>query len=391
MKNVLVIPFHDWRKIIKEGFRTRDSHFIESLSAHKNKIRTVVINRPITLLEIVATKKKQKISGEILFSKKGFSFYKINEELYVIDYISKDILNHYKKKHSWYFDAYSNKEYVSFIKDCLELLNIKNQHILSQNIFAYKLVDALSGTKKIFDAWDNFIKFSSYKGIRDEIVNGYKEYARICDFWITNSKDNISDFKSKFNLEAIHLIKNGVDKNRFDRQTRDLPNDLKNIPTPIVGFGGKITHLIDVDLLNEVIAKTPNKSFVFVGQILDKNIFNRIKKTQNFYYLGDKHYDIYPNYVHNFDICIVPYIVSKEKQTGANTIKVYEYLATGKKVVGTRGNGLEDLNDFLYIADSSDEFSELLKVDGEQEKIQIDIDHYSWDSKLSKLLRILKE
>ena len=136
---------------------------------------------------------------------------------------------------------------------------------------------------------------------------------------------------------------------------------MKNIPKPIVGFGGKITQLIDVDLLNETMILSPSMSFVFVGQKLDKQVFNRIKKLDNFYYLGDKHYDEYPNYVKNFDICIAPYVVEEDSKSGANSIKVYEYLSTNKKVVGTNSNGLEDLTNHLYIANNAKHFAICLK------------------------------
>ena len=86
----------------------------------------------------------------------------------------------------------------------------------------------------------------------------------------------------------------------------------------------------------------PDFSFVFVGQILDKEVYKKIEKRDNVIFLGDKHYDIYPNYVANFDVCIIPYNIN-EGQHGGDSIKAYEYLLTRKKVVGTKGNGLLDL------------------------------------------------
>src|SRR5690606_17593951 len=140
--------------------------------------------------------------------------------------------------------------------------------------------------------------------------------------------------------------------------------------------------------LNRSMAKAKDVSFVFVGQILDKDIFEKIKKYKNFYYLGDKHYNVYPDYVKNFDICIVPYVIKEEKKSGANTIKVYEYLATNKKVVGTNSNGLEDLEEHLYIVNNAQEFaSEISNL--KNAKKQIDLNFHSWTTKTNNFLKLM--
>ena len=39
---IALIPFHDWRKIMLEGFRTRDAHFIEEFSKEKDRIKIII-------------------------------------------------------------------------------------------------------------------------------------------------------------------------------------------------------------------------------------------------------------------------------------------------------------------------------------------------------------
>ena len=148
--------------------------------------------------------------------------------------------------------------------------------------------------------------------------------------------------------------------------------------------------MIDTELLNETMRGAHALSFVFVGQILDKGVFEKIEKLPNFYYLGDKHYDEYPDYVRNFDICIIPYVVEKIKKSGANTIKVYEYLATENKVVGTPSNGLEYLSDHLYIVNNAKEFIEELS-DTANNKPKLDLESYSWQQKVNDLLTLFKQ
>ncbi|WP_421808352.1 glycosyltransferase [Flagellimonas sp.] len=385
---LLIVPFHDWRKIQMEGCRTRDSHFIEEFS--KKSVTKLIINRPTTLLEIYLKRRPGLIRGKLILKKGSLFLYKLDDGLYLIDYVSIDIPGQLFKKFKWFIDRYGDKKLIAFIKQSMDFIGVKENacRILNQNIFASKLNEKIDAGTKVFDAWDNFLKFDVYKSIRDRIEQSYTSFGKSCDLWITNSIDNIGFFKERFHPKEIHLIKNGVDLNRFSKSSLQVPNDLQEIPRPIAGFGGKITHLIDVELLNDTIRSTPNVSFVVLGQILDKDVYEAIEKADNFYYLGDKHYDQYPDYVKNFDICIVPYVVDETRKSGANTIKVYEYLATGNKVVGTPSNGLEDLEKNVYLVKSPEQFSKELQ-NNVNEKERLDLIFHSWKNKTDNLMVLL--
>lgn len=388
--NIVLIPFHDWRKILLEGFRTRDAHFIEEIT-RTGQHRTIIVNRPTTLLEIILKRKRNLIKGKVLLSQSNFKLYEIKPNVYVIDFISSNILGQIFSSYNWFINQYGNNKYVKFINASLEYLNVKDDYsLMNQNIFAYKISEHLNPTISIFDCWDNFEKFKVYKKYVSEIELGYKTYAKTADFWITNSKDNIEYFEEKYTIDSMFLINNGVDIDRFSlKKNSEIPEDMKGLKKPIIGFGGKISQLIDTELLNETMKQSKDVSFVFVGQILDKDVFDNIYKGDNFFYLGDKHYDQYPNYVKNFDVCIVPYVVENDKKSGANTIKVYEYLATGKKVIGTPSNGLEDLTENVYIVNNAVEFANEIES-SENNKVGLDLKFHSWQYKLNQLLKIIE-
>jgi hypothetical protein len=386
--NLIIIPFHDWRKSQNEGFRTRDVHFIKSLSENNNVAKILVINRPSTWLELLYKKTKRNVKGELLLSKGSFSLTKIDSKIYIADYHSWDILNQIKKKHLWFIEKYNDAEYINFINTCCKELNMMDNSLIVQNIFSYKLGMNLVAKRKLFDAWDNFLKFPAYKNIKTNLREGYKELSINIPLWITNSEENISFYKSEFGIKTIHLMKNGV-KVDFLTNSYEPPKDLIHIPKPIIGFGGKITYLLNYNLINYITQDNPKSSFVFVGQILDKEIYKKIIKRKNVFFLGDKNYSIYPRYVSNFDICIVPYNIN-EGQHGGDSMKAYEYLLTGKKVVGTNGNGLQDLDEYLYLAENPKEFSDALKSI-KNEKARINIEDHSWQSKSIKLLNFLEK
>ena len=387
--NLIVVPFHDWRKIILEGSRTRDAHFIKEMCKESGVIQ-VIVNRPTTLLEIWLKRKPDLIEGELLISQGAFKFYRLEKNLYLTDFVSYDVIGQLFLGYKWFIKKYGDKNYLEFIKKATDSIGTPDEFsLLIQNVFAYQVTNLPGMDYRVFDAWDNFLKFKVYRKIRNHIHLAYQSLAENCDRWITNSRDNIEYFNREFGRLDIEWIANGVDLDHFGQSTAsvNIPDDLIGIEKPIVGFGGKISHLIDTELLNRTMEMTPEASFVFVGQILDKDVFNQIKKLPNFHYLGDKHYSMYPRYVKNFDICIVPYVIKREMRSGANSIKVYEYLAANKKVIGTNANGLEDLTEYLYVINSAEEFSMEI-VNNISQKNTFNASQHSWKYKTNQLLRL---
>ena len=57
MINVVMIPFHDYKKWKEEGFRTRDAHVCEHFSENGEVNKILVINRPTSLAEVMLKQK----------------------------------------------------------------------------------------------------------------------------------------------------------------------------------------------------------------------------------------------------------------------------------------------------------------------------------------------
>lgn len=385
--NLLIVPFHDWKKSENEGFRTRDVHFINALSTLPETDKILVINRPTTRVELFAKKQSSQLKGKVLLSSRKCKLYQVGENKYVTTYLSSDYFNQAYRKHRWFTTKYIQGEYIDFIEESLDYLNIDSYNLLLQNVFAFKLVNQLHPTKTIFDAWDNFLKFPRYSRYQALLLKAYHELSDNCKIWITNSQENKEFFTNTIKVKRIEIIKNGV-LSKFQYQSHLKPRDLEDIPKPIFGFGGKVTYLLDYNLINYLTQENPQASFVFVGQILNKKIYRKIIKRSNVYFLGDKHYDIYPCYVMNFDICIIPYKTG-DNAHGGDSIKAYEFLLAGKKVVGTVGNGLCALSEYLYLANTPEEFSKHLK-NVKNEKPLIDEKSFSWKYRSTKILELFE-
>jgi teichuronic acid biosynthesis glycosyltransferase TuaH len=390
MINLVTAPFHDWKKCLREGFRDRDAHFIEHLLEHRAVEKVLVINRPMTYPEMLARRTSWKTPGDILLQQRNFQLVQVHNKGYVLDYLSGRSLQHILLQRKWYIYAFAMEDFVNSVLKACGALGMEEISCFSNHVLAAGLFRQIASGACVFDADDDWLRFPKLKGIQDDLRTAYRVYAKVASIWTTNSEQNQKNFAREFGVKDIIVIRNGVDEERFQTEY-PIPEDLKMISRPIIGFGGRINHLVDAELLNRVVQQNRDKSFVIVGEILDGRVFRAIVNHPNLFYLGDKHYDEYPAYVTNFDVCIMPYVIGGRAH-GGDAIKLYEYIAAGKPVVSTNGNGAENLREYVRIANGSQEFSEAinrsLSEPGQQKEILLE---FTWRHKTELLISLMRK
>lgn len=356
MIDLVVIPFHDWRKVQREGGRTRDAHFINHLAEHPEVRTAVIANRPVTLAEMLYRRSGWKTEGNVITESRNSRLVKLGEKLFAIDFMENSLVRPAIAGKKWFFRSYGQLDVLSGIQSHLDRLGVSRYDCISFSVYAAELLHNLTAQRKLFDAWDNFLKFPANEYLKEFLNRAYGTYATSAGVWTTNSDENRQFYTQEFGVENCSVIKNGVNTARF-QQVHPVPEDLVNLKRPIIGMGLKVTHLLDTNLLNYLTARFPEMTFVLIGQILDKTVFSKIIQRPNFRYLGDKHYDTYSAYIRHFDVCLIPYHTGN-KQHGGDAIKFYEYLAANKPVVSTRGNGVTADYPAVWIADSHEEFGQ---------------------------------
>ena len=113
----------------------------------------------------------------------------------------------------------------------------------------------------------------------------------------------------------------------------------------------------DVELLRYAALQRPQFEFCLIGGYLEE-IFEQLKDLRNVHFLGHKDYTILPQYLHHFDVTIIPFVVN-DLIRSTNPIKVYEYLAGGKPVVATDIPEIEGMP-YVYVSKSREAFVENL-------------------------------
>jgi glycosyltransferase involved in cell wall biosynthesis len=335
-------------------------------------------------------------NGELIFKRNGAYLSKINEKVYVLDTFIAEIFKPLIMKRNWTSYIFGQKKVLKSFITALEYLGIKEDYSLfiSQPLFV-PLVKRLNPKVFVFDALDNLLKHAMYKNVKG-LRENYQYCLEHADLIYTNSKETTKWF-SQTRPDAVH-IPNGVDSSVFNiLKSLPLPKDMVGINSPIVGYAGKTQEIFDIDLVEKAISEMPDTNFVFIGQKLNPKWTEKLWHYPNAHYLGDKHYRLLPQYLYNFDVCIIPIKISR--QHGGEPIKLYEYLAMGKPVVTTRVSGSDTFANFpqVMIADSPDEFIDGLnyfieKIKSDQ-KIELKpIPEFClWKNKATRIVNDIKD
>ena len=155
------------------------------------------------------------------------------------------------------------------------------------------------------------------------------------DLVATNSPQLAEAVKS-YNSNC-HDIGQGVDLESFrDGASYLLPEDMKKIKRPIIGYMGWITsRRLDADLMYEAAKRLLECSMVLVGGEDDYFKSHKLHSLGNVFFLGEKQQAEIAAYMAHFDVCINPQSVN-DITIGNYPRKVDEYLALGKPVVATK-------------------------------------------------------
>lgn len=183
------------------------------------------------------------------------------------------------------------------------------------------------------------------------------------------------------------LIDHGVHFDRFAHAgtTHDAdtePPDIRDIPTPRVGFvGGIDVHTFDRVLFDNVAAHLPDVAFLMVGACsLPEGWCTR----PNVYALGQRPYESVPDYMAACDVLIMPWNRNEWIQA-CNPVKLKEYLATGRPVVSTPFPELAGYRDVVTEAATPEAFArairEALARPGDPKARRARVQNHSWAQK----------
>jgi uncharacterized SAM-binding protein YcdF (DUF218 family)/glycosyltransferase involved in cell wall biosynthesis len=195
---------------------------------------------------------------------------------------------------------------------------------------ARDLLSAIKPRLTIYYCIDDFA--SSSAGAR-RIVSSEERLFRDADLVFVTS-ERLRQRAARFS-ERVHLFPFGVSLERFEavRQGNDgVPDDLRTLRRPVVGYVGGLHQWIDQDLVTATAAAMPEATFAMIGP--EQTDVSTLLQRPNVKLLGLRAHHELPRYVKGFDVGIVPYRLT-EYTANVYPTKLNEYLSMGIPVVAT--------------------------------------------------------
>ena len=147
---------------------------------------------------------------------------------------------------------------------------------------------------------------------------------------------SLFESKSQHNPNT-HIVANAVNFEAYANDDLPAPGDMADIEGPVIGYSGLVAARLDLAMLQAAASARPEWNFVFVGTINDawcETELRQLRELSNVHLLGTKDVDEVPSYVHQFSVCIIPYVLNLRAQH-ASPLKLYEYAAASKPIVSS--------------------------------------------------------
>jgi len=238
---------------------------------------------------------------------------------------------------------------ISSLKTVLDKANIINPVAKIDHPFWKKIIDDF-GIPYIYDCMDNHQGFAE-TGKENDLLE--QQLFKESNLTIVTS-NYLEKVAKKYNANKISIIKNAGDFDHFNiiNKKFEIPEDIKNIKTKIIGYYGAIAEWFDTEILEKIAKENQDKTIVLIGNVTNQEVEKLSHKYKNIILLGEKPYSILPNYLQKFDVCIIPFILN-ELIKATHPVKIFEYLAAGKPIVTTKMPEILDLKDVIYFADKN--------------------------------------
>lgn len=150
----------------------------------------------------------------------------------------------------------------------------------------------------------------------------------------------------------------GVDYERYAANQPE-PQELAAIPSPRIGYIGVLKRTIDWPLLKFLSEQRPEWSLVLMGPRTSvreiEDPIRELSRQPNVFILPGRPTSEITAYPQHLDVCILPYVANDYAKYGY-PLKLHEYLAGGRPVVGTRMRSLEDFTGVIALASTKEEW-----------------------------------
>jgi glycosyltransferase involved in cell wall biosynthesis len=390
--DLVVFPYHDFRKSLDEGFRARDSHWLELLVANAARFRSItIIDRPVSMAESVLLRTPWKPRG---YSPRArgldWALTGIGPNVSVLSHLSAATVRPILLKQGWWRTAFRSARFLRVVALALAVTRSKHPVLLMHHPFGVAIARALPHKSIVFDAGDNFRNLRHFHSILRGLQEDYAYLQQHAREIVAVNEQVAATFVGR--RGSMTVLPNGVSRRLFatPRLSHSVP--LAHLRRPILGYVGALSKHFDVSLLLDVARALPSFTFLLVGPMISYAHFKALRKLPNVHISGNVHYDAVPALLRDLDICIAPYVFGTTDAQGGESIKLYEYIAAGKPVITTPVAGAERFKQYISVVTSSAEFIAAARNYATHPHVpypEMLLDGVGWDDRFEVLLEVL--
>lgn len=204
----------------------------------------------------------------------------------------------------------NDRKFASKIREATDRLGFKNFIILDDNsmLVGFHLKELLKPDLFIYLLRDA-VTLVAYRKRHGTIME--PQIIAKSDLTVVNS-ESFHNFAKQFNSNSF-LIGQGCDVSLYsdDLGLLQIPNDIKDIPYPIIGYTGALTTIrLDMGILLHMARMKPAWNIVLVGPEDKAFQESELHGLPNVHFLGNKKPEQLPGYVKAFHVAINPQVVN---------------------------------------------------------------------------------
>jgi GT2 family glycosyltransferase len=201
------------------------------------------------------------------------------------------------------------------------------------------------------DEWENF------PNIKPALLEMERSLVKRSDLVVVTAQKLYDKWEKS--AKNLLLARNGTDFDFYQRYLK--PNRLlADCKRPIVGYYGAIADWFDTELMTYIAEQRQEYTFVLIGGVFDVDV-SRLEALPNVKLLGQQPYETMPQYLYDFDLCIIPFKINQVTES-TDPVKLYEYLSGGKPVVTVAMSEILPYGEYIYIANDREDFVKKLDL-----------------------------
>ncbi len=300
-----------------------------------------------------------------------------------------------KSLHRW-ANKRESKRFAACIQEAIDELGFKDFIIINDSLMflGYYLKELLNPKAYLYYIRDNLV---SQPHFRKHGLEMEPELIAKVDAVVSNSV-YLANYAKPYNPNS-YMTGQGCDVTLFndDDGTMPLPDDIKDIPKPIIGYVGWMVAIrLDIEVIAHMAKARKDWSIVLVGPEDEGFQNSELHNIDNVYFLGRKKGDELPNYIKGFDVCINPQLVN-DMTIGNYPRKIDEYLSMGKPTLATPTEAMEYFAEYTYLAPTKEDYVKLaekaLAEDSpeKQEARKVFARSHTWENNVKNITDVIEK